>query len=135
MQRVPTEQTFDETDRRNDAKKTNARMIGALTKESTSAKAIQALFGQTSARGRTKPKNTSAAPNGKVICDTEGNLPRYSHHALNKSNTPPTIRPNSRSARSDFFPMILIYAPRAVNGVSCHPTVARKARACCFCVV
>lgn len=81
-------------------------MIRVLTNDSSSAKAIHALLGQKSARGKTNPSNSRTTPSGKVIFETEANFPRYSHQALNSKKTPPTIRPNSLSARNDFFRII-----------------------------
>src|SRR5215831_14837016 len=83
-------------------KKTKAKIIRVVTKDKPSAMVIQALLGITRARGTTNPRATSTVPNGTVTGVIAWNFPRYIHHKLNRINTPPTMRPNSRSARYVF---------------------------------
>jgi hypothetical protein len=84
-------------------KKTKARMIRVETKERPAANVIHALRGKTNARGRMMPERQSTIPSGKTIGTALGNLPRYNHHIPRRVKTPPTMRPNSLSARNDFL--------------------------------
>lgn len=89
-------------------KKTIARMIRVDTYDSTAANAIHTRLGRTKSRGQTTPRTNKRLPNVKRTCATLSNRPRYNHHPDNKIRMPPTIKPNSLSARKErlFIPKI-----------------------------
>jgi hypothetical protein len=81
-------------------------MILVVTNDRPSANSIQPRFGQTKAAGRSNPSRTNSDPSGSIIWEALENFPRYNHQPLNSTKTLPTIKPNSRSRRKDFFLML-----------------------------
>src|SRR5262245_13871068 len=84
-------------------KKTIARTMGVVNRDSNLANAIQALLARTRALGNSKPSMTDAGPSARKPVATNFHLSAKNHQLPNKINTIPTVKPNSRSSRKEVF--------------------------------